>query len=86
MINPGCTGMPSGRPGGAWALLKDGQVSVRHTPIDVQAAIEAVVTGSSHPQARAWARDYLTAQASDAQALSAFAPRDGRGEASTTHD
>ena len=33
--------MPYGRAGGAWALLRDGQVSLRHTSIDVDAALRA---------------------------------------------
>ncbi|WP_380164780.1 metallophosphoesterase family protein [Jannaschia sp. R86511] len=80
VLNPGSIGMPYGRPGGAWALLRDGQVSLRHTTIDVPAAIEAVVAASTYPDVRAWAQDYLNATASDAKALSAFAPRDGRDD------
>ncbi len=78
VVNPGSIGMPYGRPGGSWALLREGQVALRHTAVDVEAAIEQVVAGSSYPDRRAWARDYLTASASDAEALTAFAPRDGR--------
>jgi len=76
VVNPGSIGMPYGRPGGAWALLHEGQVALRHTPVDVPAAVEAVVAGSTYPHARAWAQDYLGA--GDAEALTAFAPRDGR--------
>lgn len=78
VVNPGSIGMPYGRPGGAWALLRDGQVSLRHTPIDVESAIAAVVAGSSYPDRAAWAEEYLTAANSDADALRAFGPRDGR--------
>ena len=78
VVNPGSTGMPYGRPGGSWALLRDGQVALRHTAVDVEAAIEQVVAGSSYPDREAWAREHLTASASDAEALTAFAPRDGR--------
>lgn len=73
--------MPYGRPGGAWALLSDGQVTLRYTPVDVPGAIEAVVAGSTYPDARTWAQDYLTASASDAEALTTFSPRDGRDDA-----
>ncbi|MEU6439528.1 metallophosphoesterase family protein [Streptomyces sp. NPDC047046] len=79
VVNPGSIGMPYGRPGGSWALLRDGQVSLRHTPVDVPAAIEAVVAGSAYPDARAWAEGYLRAEVGDLEALSAFGPRDGRG-------
>ena len=78
VINPGSIGMPYGRPGGAWALLHDGQVTLRHTTVDVPAAIEAIVAASAYPDVRAWARAYLTASASDAEALTAFGPRDSR--------
>ncbi|WP_363326173.1 metallophosphoesterase family protein [uncultured Pseudokineococcus sp.] len=78
VVNPGSIGMPYGRPGGAWALLRGRQVSLRHTVVDVPAAIEAVVAGSAYPDVRAWAQDYLTASASDAEALTTFGPRDGR--------
>jgi putative phosphoesterase len=78
VINPGSIGMPYGRPGGSWALLHDGDIALRHTPVDVDEAIEDLVAGSSYPDRRAWAREYLTASASDAEALTVFAPRDGR--------
>src|SRR3712207_1090199 len=35
VVNPGSIGMPYGRPGGSWALLKAGQVQLRHTTVDV---------------------------------------------------
>jgi predicted phosphodiesterase len=78
VINPGSIGMPYGRTGGAWALLRDGQVSLRHTPVEVDAAIASVVAGSSYPARSAWAQEYLRSVNSDADALRAFAPRDGR--------
>lgn len=78
VVNPGSIGMPYGRPGGAWALLQDGQVSLRHTTVDVDAAIAAVVAGSTYPDRAAWAEEYLRAANSDADALRAFGPRDGR--------
>jgi predicted phosphodiesterase len=78
VVNPGSVGMPYGRPGGAWALLKDGQVTLRHTTLDVDAAIAAVVAGSTYPDRAAWAEEYLRATSSDADALRAFGPRDGR--------
>jgi predicted phosphodiesterase len=78
VVNPGSVGMPYGRPGGSWALLRDGQVSLRHTAVDVDAAVEAVVAGSTYPDARAFADFFVRSRASDAEALAAFAPRDGR--------
>jgi predicted phosphodiesterase len=78
VINPGSIGMPYGRSGGAWALLRDGQVSLRHTTVDVDGAIAAVVAGSSYPERAEWAEAYLRSANSDADALEAFGPRDGR--------
>jgi putative phosphoesterase len=78
VINPGSVGMPYGRAGGAWALLRDGAVTLRRTRIDVEEAIARVVAGSSYPGRQEWADEYLRATASDAEALSIFAPRDGR--------
>lgn len=78
VVNPGSVGMPYGRPGGSWALLRDGQVSLRHTAVDVDAAVEAVVAGSAYPGAREFADYFLRSRASDAEAIAAFGPRDGR--------
>ena len=78
VINPGSIGMPYGRPGGHWALLENGAASLRRVEIDVDAAVAAVVAGSAYPDRAAWAGDYLRAQASDADAIRAFGPRDGR--------
>jgi predicted phosphodiesterase len=78
VVNSGSIGMPYGRPGGSWALLRDGQVSLRHTDIDVDRAIASVIASSGYPDRAEWAEYFLRARASDAEALSAFAPRDGR--------
>lgn len=78
VVNPGSIGMPYGRPGGSWALLRNGAVTLRRTEIDVDAAIERVVAESDYPDRRAWAQEYVRAVNSDAEALTAFAPRDGR--------
>ncbi|MFJ3405792.1 metallophosphoesterase family protein [Promicromonospora sp. NPDC090134] len=83
-VNPGSVGMPYGRAGGSWALLRDGQVEVRHTPVGVEAAVTAVAAGSAYPAAEEWARQYVTSANSDADALRVFGPRDGRPEAPTS--
>ena len=77
VINAGSIGMPYGRPGGSWALLRDGQVSLRHTPVDIDAAIAAVVAGSTYPDRLVWAEEYLRSANSDANALRVFGPRVG---------
>jgi predicted phosphodiesterase len=78
VLNPGSVGMPYGRPGGAWALLRDGQASLRHTPVDVDAACARIVAESTYPDREAWADEYVRSRHSDAVALTVFAPRDGR--------
>lgn len=78
VVNSGSIGMPYGRAGGSWAMLRDGAVTLRRTEIDVAGAIARVVAESGYPDRRAWAEEYLPAVNSDADALTAFAPRDGR--------
>lgn len=78
VVNSGSVGMPYGRAGGSWALLRDGAVTLRHTEIDVAAAITSVVDHSDYPDRLEWAQEYIAATNSDADALTAFSPRDGR--------
>jgi predicted phosphodiesterase len=78
VCNPGSVGMPYGRPGGSWALLEAGHVTMHRTPVDVDAAVARVVAGSSYPDRQKWADYFIRAAASDAEALTVFAPRDGR--------
>lgn len=72
VINAGSIGMPYGRAGGSWALLRDGGVSLRHTVVDVDAAVEAVVAGSTYPAAGGWADEYVRATNSDSDAIATF--------------
>ena len=78
VVNPGSIGMPYGRAGGAWALLRGGSVSLRSTELDVDAAVASVVAGSGFAGRQEWADCYLRSEAGDAEALEAFGPRDGR--------
>lgn len=78
VVNPGSIGMPYGRSGGAWALLRSGQVELRHTSVDIEAAISQVVRDSGYPDRQSWADEYLRSANSDADAIRAFGPRDGR--------
>ncbi len=77
VVNPGSVGMPYGRSGAHWALLGPG-AALRRTEFDLAAACERIAAESGYPDAREWADYYLHATASDADALAAFAPRDGR--------
>jgi len=79
VINPGSVGMPYGGVGAHWALLgQDGGVTMRVTRFDVDAACARVGAESSYPGAREWADYFIRSQASDADALRVFGPRDGR--------
>ncbi|MCX2182695.1 metallophosphatase family protein [Streptomyces sp. SKN60] len=77
VINPGSIGMPYGRSGAHWALLGPG-VELRTTHFDLQAAATQLSQDSSYPDIVEWADYFLHARATDADALAAFAPRDGR--------
>lgn len=78
VINSGSIGMPYGRPGGSWAILRDGAVTLRRTEVDAEATVASVVRDSTYPDREGWAAEYLHVPASDSEALTAFAPRDGR--------
>jgi predicted phosphodiesterase len=75
VVNPGSVGMPYGRAGGSWALLRNGQVSLRHTAIDVDAVCARIVAESSYPDRAGWADEYVRSRNSDVDALRAFTPR-----------
>jgi predicted phosphodiesterase len=78
VINPGSIGMPYGRPGAHWALLRDGAVQLRVSSFDVEAARAAIRAGSDYPDVDEWTDYFLNARASDVEALATFGPRDGR--------
>ena len=77
VINSGSIGMPYGRPGGAWVVLRNGQVEMRHTKIDIDDAVEQVVRDSGYPGRRSGLRKY-TAPPTAIRSPDRFAPRDGR--------
>lgn len=79
VVNPGSIGMPYGRTGAHWALLGPG-VELRTTHFDLQAAADQLRRHSSYPEITEWADYFLNARATDAEALAAFAPRDGRDD------
>lgn len=78
IINPGSIGMPYGRPGAHWAILNAGAVEMRRTAYDPEAACAQIAATSSYPDVAEWAGYFLYARATDADALAAFGPRDGR--------
>jgi putative phosphoesterase len=78
VVNPGSIGMPYGGTGGYWALLRDGEISLRRVEIDVDDAVAKLVASSGYPDRQAWADCYLRSEVSDADAVTAFGPRDGR--------
>jgi predicted phosphodiesterase len=78
IVNPGSVGMPYGRAGAHWALLADGAVTHRRTGYDIEAARAAIHDQSDYPDIVEWTDYFLYSRATDAEALAAFAPRDGR--------
>jgi predicted phosphodiesterase len=78
IINPGSVGMPYGRAGAHWALLSAGSVSLRRSEFDLRQARADLCRLSSFPGVAGWADYFLFSRASDAEALTAFGPRDGR--------
>jgi predicted phosphodiesterase len=81
IVNPGSVGMPYGRAGAHWALLADGAVTLRRTGYDIEAARAAIHDQSDYPDVVEWTDYFLYSRASDAEALAAFGPRDGRAPA-----
>ena len=77
VVNPGSVGMPYGRPGAHWCLLGPG-TDLRVTSYDIPAAIARLTSEVTYPGIAEWADYYLNARATDADALAAFGPRDGR--------
>ncbi len=78
IVNPGSVGMPYGRPGAHWALLTQGAVTLRRTDFDIEGARAEIRALSTYESVDEWTDFYLKARASDAQAIAAFGPRDGR--------
>ena len=78
VVNPGSVGMPYGRPGAHWALLRDGAVQLRRTDFDLDAAVTAITADSGYPDAASFADYFVRSRASDVDALTAFSARDGR--------
>jgi putative phosphoesterase len=77
VVNPGSVGMPYGGAGAHWALLGPG-VELRVTTFDIDKACDRIAAESGYSEAREWADYYVRSTASDLDALTAFAPRDGR--------
>lgn len=79
VVNPGSVGMPYGGAGAHWALLGgDVRVSLRRTALDLDAACARIAAESGYPGAAGFADTYVRSRGSDADALAAFGPRDGR--------
>jgi predicted phosphodiesterase len=78
VVNPGSVGMPYGGAGAHWVLLEGGRVTLGVSGFDVDRARAAIAATSGHPEVDAWTAEYLPSTISDAEALAAFGPRDGR--------
>ncbi len=78
VVNSGSVGMPYGQVGAHWSLLAHGQVALRRTLFDIDAACAQLARTSGYPAAAEWADYFLRARATDAEVVAAFGPRDGR--------
>ena len=78
VVNPGSVGMPYGRPGPHWALLRGGVVQLRHTRIDPDVTADRIIAASGYAAVDEWVTFFIRSAASDAEALATFGPRDGR--------
>lgn len=78
VLNSGSIGMPYGAPAASWALLSQSGLALRHTALDAQSVAAEIVESSTYPNIREWVNEYVLAIASDAEAINAFGPRDGR--------
>jgi predicted phosphodiesterase len=71
-VNPGSVGMSYGVPGACWALLGP-DITLRSTAYDAELAAARIRSGG-HPDAAAWAHEYVLSPYGDAEALAAFTP------------
>ena len=78
IINPGSVGMPYGRAGAHWALLRSGSASLRRADFDIAKACADIAKQSSFPGVADWVDYFLYSRAGDAEALTVMGPRDGR--------
>jgi predicted phosphodiesterase len=78
VVNPGSVGMPYGGDGAHWALLEGGRVTLGSSGFDVDVARASIAATCDYPDVDAWTEEYLLSTSSDAEALAAFGPRDGR--------
>jgi predicted phosphodiesterase len=70
IVNAGSVGMPFGEPGAYWVLL-DRDIELRHTPYDLTDAAERIGR-TSYPQAREFATTHVLEPPSEAKMLEAF--------------
>lgn len=78
VVNTGSVGMPYGSTGVPWALLSHEGVFLRSTRVNIEQIALEVVAASTFPGVEDWVNQYILNPAGDADALSAFGPRDGR--------
>lgn len=78
VVNSGSVGMPYGSTGLPWAVLDSSGIRLGITQHDPVATAAEVVVESTFDDVRAWVQQYILSPPSDLDALTAFAPRDGR--------
>lgn len=78
VVNAGSVGMPYGSQGAQWVLLDNGTVTLGAAEYDVEAARQQIRETCDYADVDAWTDEYLYARNTDADAITAFGPRDGR--------
>lgn len=77
VVNPGSVGLPYGRAGAHWAILRGGTVTMGRTLIETDELLREVVRDSRLPDAQRWADENLRRPTGDVEALRTFGARDG---------
>lgn len=81
VVNPGSVGMPYGRAGAHWALLRGGAITLRRTAYDLERAEREIRAECTFAGIAEWTDYFLHARAGDREVIGVFGPRDGRRSA-----
>jgi putative phosphoesterase len=79
LVNAGSVGLPyEGEPAAFWAIVEDGEVELRRTDYDVDAAVELIL-GSGFPTAADWLEGSLVKPERPDAVIAFFERQAGRG-------
>lgn len=78
VVNAGSVGLPYGRSGAHWVLLRRGGIELRRTLVPEQDLFDGTCARSSMPGVADWLEEMVREPAGDAEVMALFGPRDGR--------